>query len=124
VEEDLDRLDARLRESLAPLKGRDFFVYHPAFGYFADAYGLRQIPVEIEGKEPTARQLARLIDRARAEGVRVIFVQPQFSAKSAQAIATAIGGSVIPLDDLAKDYLANLAAMAEKVRGALAAEKK
>ena len=123
LDEDLDKLDARLREALAPLKGRDFFVYHPAFGYFADAYGLRQVPVEIEGKEPTARQLARLIDRARAEGVRVIFVQPQFSAKSAEAVATAIGGSVIRLDDLAKDYLANLADMAEKVRSALAGEK-
>jgi zinc transport system substrate-binding protein len=123
LDEDLDKLDARLREALAPLKGRDFFVYHPAFGYFADAYGLRQVPVEIEGKEPTARQLARLIDRARAEGVRVIFVQPQFSAKSAEAVATAIGGSVIAMDDLAKDYLANLADMAEKVRSALTGEK-
>jgi len=119
LDDDLDKLDSRLREALAPLKGRDFFVYHPAFGYFADAYGLRQIPVEIEGKEPTARQLARLIDRAKAEGVRVLFVQPQFSARSAQAVAAAIGGTVIPMDDLAKDYVANLADMAEKVRRAL-----
>jgi len=123
VEEDLGKLDARLREALAPLAGRDFFVYHPAFGYFADAYGLRQIPVEIEGKEPTARQLAGLVARARAEGVRVIFVQPQFSAKSAEAVATAIGGTVIALDDLAKDYLANMTDMAEKVHAALAADK-
>jgi zinc transport system substrate-binding protein len=123
VEEDLGQLDARLAEALAPLKGRNLFVYHPAFGYFADAYGLRQVPVEIEGKEPTARQLARLIARAKAEGVRVIFVQPQFSAKSAEAVAAAIGGTVIRLDDLAKDYLANLADMAEKVRRALAGEK-
>jgi len=123
LQEDLGKLDARLREALAPLAGRDFFVYHPAFGYFADAYGLRQIPVEIEGKEPTARQLARLIGRARAEGVRVIFVQPQFSAKSAEAVAAAIGGTVIPLDDLAKDYTANLANMAEKVSRSLAADK-
>jgi zinc transport system substrate-binding protein len=123
LREDLGALDARLREALAPLAGRDFFVYHPAFGYFADAYGLRQVPVEIEGKEPAARQLGRLIDRAKAEGVRVIFVQPQFSAKSAEAVAAAIGGTAVPMDDLAKDYIANLADMAEKVRGALAADK-
>jgi len=119
VSGDLDRLDAKLREALAPLAGREFFVYHPAFGYFADAYGLRQTPVEIEGKEPTARQLARLIDRAKADGVRVIFVQPQFSAKSAEAVAAAIGGTVIPMDDLAKDYVANMESMAEKIRRAL-----
>jgi len=123
LDDGLDKLDARLAEALAPLAGRDFFVYHPAFGYFADAYGLRQAPVELEGKEPTARQLARLIDRARAEGVRVIFVQPQFSAKSAEAVAAAIGGAVVPLDDLAKDYIANLTDMADKVRAALAAGK-
>jgi zinc transport system substrate-binding protein len=121
LDDGLDKLDARLREALAPLAGRDFFVYHPAFGYFADAYGLRQAPVELEGKEPTARQLARLIARARAGGVRVIFVQPQFSAKSAEAVAAAIGGAVVPLDDLAKDYIANLTDMAEKVSRALAA---
>jgi zinc transport system substrate-binding protein len=109
---DLDRTDAQVAAALAPLKGKDFFVYHPAFGYFADAYGLRQVPVEIEGKEPTARQLAALIDRAKAEGVRVIFVQPQFSAQSARAVAQAIGGAVVPMDDLAKDCLANLRQMA------------
>jgi len=119
LDADLDRLDAALAKALAPLKGKDFFVYHPAFGYFADAYGLRQVPVEIEGKEPTARPLAALVARARAEGVKVIFVQPQFSAKSAEAIARTIGGAVVPMDDLAPDYIANLNDMAEKVRKAL-----
>jgi len=120
LQKDLDRLDATLAKALAPLKGKDFFVYHPAFGYFADAYGLRQVPVEIEGKEPTARQLASIIARAKAEGVRVIFVQPQFSAKSAEALARTIGGAALPMDDLARDYIANLNDMAEKVRKAIA----
>jgi len=122
LDADLDRLDAALARALAPLKGKDFFVYHPAFGYFADAYGLRQVPVEIEGKEPTARQIAAVVARAKAEGVRVIFVQPQFSAKSAEAIARTIGGAVVPMDDLARDYFANLNDMAEKVRKAIGTE--
>ena len=117
--EDLDGTDARIAAALAPLKGREFLVFHPAFGYFADAYGLRQMPVEIEGKEPGARQLAALIDRARADGVKVIFVQPQFSARSAEAVARAIGGAVVPIDPLARDYLANLEDMADKIRRAL-----
>lgn len=123
LQADLDALDARLTRVLAPLKGKEFFVYHPAFGCFADAYGLKQVPVEIEGKEPTARQLAALMDRARQGGVRVIFVQPQFSAKTAEALAKAIGGAVVPIDDLAYDYLANMTDLAEKIRSALEAQK-
>jgi len=123
LQDDLAALDAKLAQALAPLKGRQLFVYHPAFGYFADAYGLKQVPVEVEGKEPTARQLAGLVDRARAAGARVIFVQPQFAPKSAEAVAKAIGGAVVPLDDLAKNYIANLSDMADKVRTALEGQR-
>jgi zinc transport system substrate-binding protein len=121
VQDDLDRLDADLREALAPLKGQAFFVFHPAFGYFGDAYGLRQVAVEIEGKEPGARRLGDLIQEARRLGVRVVFVQPQFSRKSAEAVARAIGGAVVEMDPLARDYAANLRDMAEKIRKALQA---
>jgi len=120
VLEDLDRLDGALRKALEPLKGQVFLVFHPAFGYFGDAYGLKQAAVEIEGKEPGARQLADLIDRARQLGVRVVFVQPQFSKKSAEAIARTIGGTVVEMDPLGRDYTANLRDMAAKVREALA----
>jgi len=95
------------------------YVFHPAFGYFADAYGLIQAPVEIEGKEPGARQLAALIDRAKKDKVRVIFVQPQFSSKSAGVVAKAIGGAVVPINPLAKEYLANLESMASAVEQGL-----
>lgn len=110
---DLDRLHERLTRLLAPLAGREFFVYHPAFGYFAETYGLKQVPVELEGKEPSPRHLADLIRRAREQGVRVIFVQPQFSEKAARAVAEAIGGAVVPLDPLARDYLSNMEATSD-----------
>jgi zinc transport system substrate-binding protein len=116
---DLDRVDTQLTRILAPLKGREFLVYHPAFGYFADAYGLRQVPVEAEGKEPGAKQLAALIDRARRDGIRVIFVQPQFPTRGAERVAQAIGGAVVPMDDLPRDYLKNLEDMAAKLQSAL-----
>jgi zinc transport system substrate-binding protein len=122
--DDLDRVHAQLVEALAPLKGREIFVFHPAFGYFTDAYGLRQVPVEVEGNEPSARQIATLIERAKAANVKVIFVQPQFSTKTAQTIARAIGGAVVPMDDLPQDYLKNLEDMAAKIKAALAPEKK
>jgi zinc transport system substrate-binding protein len=116
---DLDRVDARIARSLAPLKGSKMYVFHPAFGYFADAYGLIQVSIEVEGKEPGARQLAALIDRAKKDGVKVMFVQPQFSPKSAEAVAKAIGGTVLPIDPLARDYIANLDRLAAAVEQGL-----
>jgi zinc transport system substrate-binding protein len=74
--------------------------------------------VEVEGKEPSSKHLVALINRARKQGVKVIFVQPQFSTKSAEAIATAIGGTVVALDPLAHDYIRNLEEMAQKIKDA------
>ena len=119
VKAELEQLDKELADALAPLKGKKFFVYHPAFGYFADAYGLIQTPVEIEGKEPGLEQLSRFIAAAKEAGVKVIFVQPQFGTRSAQAVADKIGGAVVPMDDLAHDYVNNLREMARKVDAAL-----
>jgi zinc transport system substrate-binding protein len=72
----LDRADEALRGTLAPFKGRAFFVFHPAWGYFAREYGLRQIAIETEGKQPTDRELALLQQQARREDARVFFVPP------------------------------------------------
>ncbi|MDY6851451.1 MAG: zinc ABC transporter substrate-binding protein [Thermodesulfobacteriota bacterium] len=116
---DLNAMDARITRVLAPLKGRTLFVFHPAYGYFAEAYGLKQKAIELEGKEPGPKSLIRIINQAKQEGGRVIFVQPQFSRQSAKTIAEAIGGAVIPLDPLAKDYLKNLGEMADRIAAAL-----
>ena len=119
---DLDELDAEIAAALAPLRGESVFVFHPAFGYFTDAYGLKQVPVETGGMEPGARELVRLIERATVEGVRVVFVQPQFSSRTASAIAAEIDGAVVAIDPLAGDYLENLRRMAGEVRAALEEE--
>jgi zinc transport system substrate-binding protein len=115
----LDRVDRKIAQTLAPLKGSSFYVFHPAFGYFGDRYGLEQVAVEIAGKEPTPRQLADLIQRARAEKVRVVFVQPQYSKKEAETIADEIGGAVVPINPLPENYLENLEAIAEALKAAL-----
>jgi len=88
---ELDRLNSETREMLE-VKGRgtEFLVFHPSWGYFAKAYGLNQIPVEIEGKEPGATEMARLIEYSKDKGVKVIFIQPQFSTKIAEATAKEI----------------------------------
>lgn len=112
---ELDRLHAKLSQALIPVKGKTFFVFHPAFGYFAKAYGLKQVAVETGGKKPSGRHLARLIESARAKDVRVIFVQPQFSRKSAETIARAIDGMVVAIDPVAKDYFSNMEKIAREV---------
>jgi len=117
--EDLEALDRRIARILAPVEGKPFFVFHPSFGYFADDYGLEQIAVETGGAEPSARQLARLIEQTRERGVRVLFVQPQFSRKSAETIAAEIDGAVVPIDPLAWDYIENLEQMARAVEEGL-----
>jgi len=119
LQRELDECHARISKVLAPLRGDAFYVYHPALGYFADAYGLRQIAVEIEGKEPTAKQLAELITRAKADGVRVIFVQQQFPKRAAEAIAKEVGGAVVSIDPLAYDYVRNIEGMADQLWTAL-----
>ncbi len=116
---DLDALDADIAAQLAPAKGKAFFVFHPACGYFARRYGLRQVAIEAGGKAPHARQLATLIEEARAAGAKLIFVQPQFDTSNAEVIAKAINGAVAPLDPLAENYLENLRQMAAEIRDAL-----
>jgi zinc transport system substrate-binding protein len=105
---DLHSIDAELRKLLEPYRGRPFFVFHPSFGYFADAYDLVQVPMEIEGKSPTPKQIEAIIEEARRNGVRIIFVQPQFDRRSAETIAEAIDGTVVILDPLERDVLKNL----------------
>lgn len=115
LQREIHELDKRLTATLAPHRGKTFYVFHPAFGYFAQAYGLKQKAVEISGKSPTPRQLTALIRQAREDRVRTIFVQPQFDSKSADTVAQAINGSVTPIDPLDKEVLRNLAAIAEAI---------
>lgn len=90
-------------------------VFHPAWGYFAETYGLTQIPVQREGKEPGAKALAALVDEARREGVKVIFVQPQLSSRAAEQLARAIHGRVETIDPLAPDYVENMLRVARLI---------
>jgi zinc transport system substrate-binding protein len=115
----IDQLDAELKTIFADKRGLQFMVFHPAWGYFAHAYGLNQVPVEIEGKDPKPAQLKELIQHAREDGIKVIFVQPQFSSKSAKLIAQEIGGEVAVVDPLADNWSANLREVANKFKAAL-----
>jgi zinc transport system substrate-binding protein len=112
-------LDGELRSIFSDKQGFQFIVFHPAWGYFADAYGLKEVPIEIEGKEPKPNQLKDLIDYARRHKINVVFVQPQFSSKSAGQVAKEIGGQVAFVDPLALNWLENLHEVAAKFKAVL-----
>ncbi|MFH1427872.1 MAG: zinc ABC transporter substrate-binding protein [Patescibacteria group bacterium] len=107
-EKELNEVDKYLKETLRNVENKKIIVYHPAFGYLLSEYGFEQIPIEIEGKEPTAAQLEELVNEAREENVKVIFVQKQFSTQNAEVVAKEINGIVVQVDPLAEDFINNL----------------
>ncbi len=118
-EKRLDRLDKEIRSRLSPYKGKPIYLSHPILGYFADEYGLDQKALEQHGKRPSPRQIQGLIRQARADGIRTIFVEPQFDRRGAEVVARAIEGKLVEIDPMAHDLLANLEAIAGKVEKAL-----
>ena len=111
----LNNLDLELQDVFSKMQGKKILVFHPAFGYLARDYGFEQIAIEINGKEPSAENLAKIIDTAKKENIKTIFVQKQFSQKSAESIARQIGGNVVSLDPLAEDYIENLRRIGIKI---------
>jgi zinc transport system substrate-binding protein len=117
---EIDTLDTELKAIFSTSgKNNKFMVFHPSWGYFAKDYGLEQIPVETEGKEPKPAELQELITHAKADNIRVVFAQPQYSSKNAEVIASAINGQVIMVDSLAKDWADNLRQAARKFKAVL-----
>jgi zinc transport system substrate-binding protein len=108
--QEIVRMDSAIISSLKKRNSRSnrFMVYHPAWGYFARTYGLKQLPVETHGKEPSPKELLQLISQAKKIGLKTIFVQPQFSQKSATTLAKDINGKVITLNPLAENWADNL----------------
>jgi len=108
----LEELDKEISTALEGVQNRKFIVYHPAFGYLAEDYGLTMYSLEEEGKEATPRHLADMIDLAKSENIKAIFFQEEIDASQSKAFAEEIGGRTIQLAPLAADYIENLRAMA------------
>lgn len=111
----LKELDARTAEKIARSGVEYFIVYHPALTYFARDYGLRQVAIEADGKEPSAKQLTAIIRQAREDGVRKIFYQSQFPASTVEIIARDIDAGFVEIDPLAEDAIANIDRMTDLI---------
>lgn len=112
------RTDSLCRALLQrPGADRAFMIYHPALSYFARDYGLRQIPIEAGGKEPSPAWLKTLVDECRRERVRIIFVQPEFDRRNAELIAQQTGAQVVEVNPLAYDWQAGMLHVAKVLSG-------
>ncbi len=112
---ELVELDRTIQTTLAPHRGRAFVVFHPSWGYFADDFGLQQIAIEIEGKQPTDAEITEIKRQMTDLGITVIYVQPQIAGQSAQALADSIDARVEILDPLASDVPSNLRRVTETI---------
>ena len=110
---DLEILDRSIREILKGKNRRKIIVFHPSWSYFAREYGLEQVVIEKEGKEPSPREMVSIIDSAKDSGIKIIFASSEFSARSAEVIADEIGGNVVLISPLARDYIDNLIKVTE-----------
>ncbi len=116
---DLEKLDTDIHDALKDVKNRVFMCLHPQWEYFALDYDLTQIAIEVDGKEPSAQQLAELIDEAKEHSIKVVFTSPQFSTASAKAIAQEIKGQVVGIDSLDKDYINNMRSILKSMKAAM-----
>jgi len=117
--DDLDALDAEISAAIAGSGVRVVLVDHPSWAYLARDYGFEEVAIESEGKEPSPKRIEYLIQLAEEEGIRVVFASPEHSTRSAQVIAEAIGGSVVTVSPLKKDYLDNMQQVAAAFAGSV-----
>ena len=111
----LKELDAYLNSTFAATKKKKFVVLHPAWTYFARDYGLTQIAIDVEEKEPGPRYLTEVVTAALANNITNVFVEPQYNPKMAEVISKEINGKVVSIDDLAPNYIENLKSVSEKI---------
>jgi len=116
---EIDKLDQEIRQIFAKRKNHTFMVFHPAWTHFAEAYGLEQISIENQGKEPGPRALQEIISTGKKLNIKVIFVQKQFGLSVAKRIAEMIGATVQEMDPLTENYMDSMRNTANAISGAI-----
>jgi len=119
LNQDIDNLDLRIKKMIENAKTKDFLIYHPALTYFSKEYGLNQIAIEEDGKNPSAQKLTVLLSLAKKEGINTVFIQSQFDSHNAEMVAMELGGEIVKIDPLGYDWLKNMNDMVDKLAVAL-----
>lgn len=111
---DLDKLDQELVFILKPVEGRSILVSHPAYSYLLRDYGMNQISIEFEGKDPTPFQLTNTLRDAKNAKVTKVFVQPQYPSKGATLVAKEVGAKVVTLEPYSENYFESMREIAKE----------
>lgn len=112
---DFDKLDSRIRETLQDAKNRSLLVSHPAFGYFCRDFDLKQLSVEVEGKDPRPRHLEHLLQTAKADRPAVALALPQHNNKGVQLLAQELGMRMQIIDPYSSDYFSMMQELSEQI---------
>lgn len=115
----IDSVSAQIELQLAPLKNRNILIFHPALGYYARQFKLEQIPLELDGKEPSPKHMKEIVDLAREQNIHLVFIQKEFDSENALQLAREIGGEVVIIDPLEYDWEKQLF----DITGKIAAQK-
>jgi len=105
---DIKKLKEYAFAQLSSKKGMSFLVFHPSWGYFAKEFALNQVAVEIEGREPSPKELKEIIDLARSKHVKVVFIQPQISSRTVETLSKELKIAIVTLDPLKYNWLENM----------------
>lgn len=111
----LDDIDNQIKAKLKNTESNTFIIYHPALTYYAHDYGLQQVSIEIDGKNPSARHIKQIIDLSKEKNIKLVFVQQQFDQTKAAGIANEINGEVVPIDPLAFDWESQITMITDKL---------
>jgi|WetSurMetagenome_2_1015567.scaffolds.fasta_scaffold112579_2 zinc transport system substrate-binding protein len=115
----IDTLDNHIRRILTDSLKTSFMIFHPALGYFARDYHLVQHSIEFDGKSPSTAHMKQMVDIAKSEKINTIFIQSQFEIAKAEAIAKEIGAKIVPIDNLAENWLSEMYSLTDKMKIAL-----
>lgn len=113
--QEIDSTDYKIREILHSCRNKKFISYHPSLSYFARDYGLIQLSIEQNGKEPTPSGMAQLTKAAIAEGIRVIYIQSEYDRELAKVVAEEINGSIVQIRPLDPGWSQNLIKIARLI---------
>lgn len=114
-EHEIDGLDHQMKQKFDRIDNRKFLIFHPSLTYLAREYNLTQVAVEVEGKEPSPRYMSLLVDQARTDGIRVIFIQKEFDKENARQLADEIQGDVVQIDPLSENWEVQLQEIADQI---------
>jgi zinc transport system substrate-binding protein len=111
----IDSLDVFIEKKFDGIEDRSFMIFHPSLSYLSRDYKLNQIPIEIEGKEPSPSKLKEIIDKAKQHQVHSVFIQEQFDTHSAEVIAKELDGNVIIINPLNYEWLKEMKDITNKL---------